>query len=67
VTRRRHVGSVNLYTCDIFTRAFRESHFVQVPLQFVNLLSFENYNGNLGAIGGDTMGMQVRTEVHASL
>jgi hypothetical protein len=26
----------------------------------VNLLSFENYNGNLGAIGGDTLGMQVR-------
>ena len=26
--------------------------------QSVNLLSFENYNGNLGAIGGDTCGMQ---------
>lgn len=24
----------------------------------MNLLSFENYNGNLGAIGGDTCGMQ---------
>lgn len=30
----------------------------RVPTQYVNVLSFENYNGNLGAIGGDTIGVQ---------
>jgi hypothetical protein len=29
-----------------------------IPLDYQNVISFENYNGNLGAIAGDTQGVQ---------